>query len=313
MSASMAPFPYAGEAAALLSSLLWACAFLGFARVGRTVPPGGVNLGKNGVAAVCFAVLLTVWAGSPWPGNVSGEAVLFFVLSGIAGLTLCDSLLFRSMMEIGPQRVTVLMTAAVPLTALAAPLPPWNEPLPALGAWIGMALCLSGVALAATERHPDPVAAARLRRGLIAGLTAAVLQAVGVMLAVHALNLHADGKPTVEDAGNGAAIRLYAGAAGLIVLALLGRRLHVWANAWAKPGIWQVLVPCAFFGTFLGIWANQVGLAWAAHAGVATTLNQLAPVWLIPLTTIFLGERHNRRSWMATLLAVAGVVLIGVS
>ena len=307
------PFPYAGEAAALLSSLLWACAFLGFARVGRSVPPGGVNLGKNGVAAVCFAVLLAVWGGSPWPRGAPPDAVLFFVASGFAGLTLCDSLLFRSMMEIGPQRVTVLMTAAVPLTALAAPLPPWDEPLPALGSWIGMALCLSGVALAATERHPDPVERARLRRGLVAGLTAAVLQAVGVMLARHALRLHAGDAPSLEDAGEGAAIRLYAGVAGLVVLALLVRRLGVWTRAWAKPGIWQVLVPCAFFGTFLGIWANQVGLAWAAHAGVATTLNQLAPVWLIPLTTIFLGDRHNRRSWIATLLAVAGVVLIGVS
>jgi len=177
-----------------------------------------------------------------------------------------------------------------------------------------MALCLCGVGLAATERHPDPVAAARLKRGLVAGLTAAVLQAVGVMLARHALRLHSgDRPPSLEDAGEGGAIRLYAGAAGLVVLALFARRLHVWAKAWAKPGIWQVLVPCAFFGTFLGIWANQVGLAWAAHAGVATTLNQLAPVWLIPLTTIFLGDRHNRRSWTATLLAVAGVVLIGVS
>jgi drug/metabolite transporter (DMT)-like permease len=308
-----APFPYAGEAAALLSSLLWACAFLGFARVGRAVPPGGVNLGKNAVAAACFAVLLAVWSGSAWPRGMAGDAVLVFVLSGVAGLTLCDSLLFRSMLEIGPQRVTVLMTAAVPLTALAAPLPPWNEPLPALGAWFGMALCLCGVGLAATERHPDPVAAARLRRGLVAGLVAAVLQAVGVMLARHALRLHSGHDPSLEDAGEGAAVRLYAGAAGLIVLALLTRRLHVWAKSWVQPGILRVLIPCAFFGTFLGIWANQVGLAWAEHAGVATTLNQLAPVWLIPLTTIFLGERHNRRSWTATLLAVAGVVLIGVS
>jgi drug/metabolite transporter (DMT)-like permease len=120
-------------------------------------------------------------------------------------------------------------------------------------------------------------------------------------------------QPSLQDAGAGAAIRLYAGAAGLVVLALLGRRLHVWAKAWTRPGIWQVLVPCAFFGTFLGIWANQVGLAWSLHAGVATTLNQLAPVWLIPLTTIFLGERHTPRSWIATLLAVAGVLLIGIS
>ena len=307
-----APFPYAGEAAALLSSLLWASAFLGFARMGRRVPAGGLNLGKTGTAALCFAVLLALWSGCPWPGGMGGEALLFFALSGFAGLTLCDTLLFRAMAEIGPQRITLLMTGAVPLTALAAPLPPWNEPAPSLGAVLGMALCLSGVGLAATERHPDPVARARFRRGLVAGLAAAVLQAVGVMLARHALHLHAARGPTLEDAAQGAAVRLYVGVAGLLVLALATQRLRPWVAAWGQPGVLVVLVPAAFFGTFLGIWANQVGLAWASHAGVATTLNQLAPVWLIPLTTVFLGERHDRRSWTATLIAVTGVVLIGL-
>jgi drug/metabolite transporter (DMT)-like permease len=34
-------------------------------------------------------------------------------------------------------------------------------------------------------------------------------------------------------------------------------------------------------------------------------------VWLIPLTTIALGTRHNLRTWLSTLVAVLGVFLLG--
>ena len=42
-------------------------------------------------------------------------------------------------------------------------------------------------------------------------------------------------------------------------------------------------------------------------AGVAATLNAMAPVWLIPLSAAFLGERHDARAWASALLAVAGI------
>jgi drug/metabolite transporter (DMT)-like permease len=176
---------------------------------------------------------------------------------------------------------------------------------------VGIVTCLLGVTLAVTEKHPDPVAARTLKRGVLLGLLAAVGQAAGVLLARLAFRAH--GAETVIDAGQGAAVRLLVGSLGLVVLALVTRRVRVWVSALAQPRVLPRLMGAAFVGTFLGIWANQAGLTWAEHTGVATTLNQLTPVWLIPLTTLVLGERHGARSWLATLIAVAGVVLIGVS
>ncbi len=304
-----APFPHAGEAAALLSSLLWAGAFLGFASLGRAVPPGALNLGKNATASACFAVLfLTLW-GTPWPTGFGGLSAGLFVASGLLGLTACDTLLFGAMHALGPQRTTLLMLGAVPLTVLAALLPPWSERPPSALCWLGIGACLSGVGLAVLERHPDPVAARERRRGVLLGLLAAVLQAAGVMLSRWAFLEH--GGTGVGDAARGAGLRLYAGTLGLVGLALATRRAGAWGRALATPALPRLAL-AAFFGTFLGIWANQAGLTWAAHAGVATTLNQLAPVWLIPLTTVFRGERHGARSWLATLVAVLGVLLIGL-
>lgn len=305
------PFPYAGEAAALASSMLWACAFLGFARPGAVVPAGALNLGKNATAALCFALVFTLLAGNPWPQGIQPFPLLLFTLSGLAGLTLCDTLLFRAMQVLGPQRTTVLMLGAVPLTVLASLLPPLSERVPAPLAWLGIAGCVFGVALAATERPSGTLTPAAKRRGLTFGLVAAVLQATGVVLTRWALR-EQGGQGTL-DAAAAAALRLYVGTAGLLVLALATRRLGTWTAALAQPRVAPRLALAAFFGTFLGIWGNSAGLTWAVNAGVATTLNQLAPVWLIPLTTLFLGERHGARSWIATLVAVGGVVLIGLA
>lgn len=307
----MTPFPYAGEACALLSSLLWASAFLVFARLPHPVPPGAINLGKNATATLCFALLFLALFGLPWPGGMTADTLLLFAASGLIGLTLCDTLLFRSMLLVGPQRTTLLMTVAVPLATLGALAPPWSETPPSALALLGIAACLAGVAFAVTERHADPVAHANRRQGVLLGIIAAVLQAGGVLLARLAFRHH--GAQGVLDAGQGAAVRLLTGTLGLLVLALALGRLRLWTSALARPRVLPRLMAAAFVGTFLGIWANQAGLTWAEHTGVATTLNQLTPVWLIPLTTLVLGERHSLRSWSGTLLATAGVVAIGLS
>ena len=49
---------------------------------------------------------------------------------------------------------------------------------------------------------------------------------------------------------------------------------------------------------------------WATNAGVATTLNSMMPIYLLPLSVIFLNERFGRREVVATLIAVAGVALM---
>jgi drug/metabolite transporter (DMT)-like permease len=305
-----APFPYAGEACALLSSLLWASAFLVFARMGARLPAAAMNLAKNATATLCFAVLFLALYGTPWPGGMGAEALILFAVSGFVGLTLCDTLLFKAMGLIGPQRTTLLLTMAVPLATVAALLPPWNETPPTALGILGIGVCLLGVALAVLERHPDPVAARSLKRGVVLGLLAALGQAAGVLLARLAFRAH--GAESVMDAGQGAAIRLLVGSLGLVALALLTRQSRAWHGALTQPGVLKRLMGAAFVGTFLGIWANQAGLTWAEHTGVATTLNQLTPVWLIPLTTIFLGERHTARSWLATALAVGGVILLSL-
>ena len=116
-----------------------------------------------------------------------------------------------------------------------------------------------------------------------------------------------------RDAAGGTQVRLAAGVAGLLVLGLLTKRLGRWFLALAREGTWRAVAMAAVIGTFLGIWAHIAALGWARHTGVASTLNALSPVFLIPLSIVFLGERSDARRWIATAVAMAGVALMALA
>ncbi|MFO0932855.1 MAG: DMT family transporter [Planctomycetota bacterium] len=303
--AAAAPFPFAAEAAALASSVLWAGAGIVFRRMRGVVPPAALNFTKNGVATLCFVVTGLVFTGRAYPSHVPLAAQGWLALSGLVGLAVCDTFLLRAMMEIGPRRATLLMLTAPVLVFVGALFPPFSQTgaLHEPRTLVGAALALGGVALTAFEAPDLAVDPARARRGVIDGLVAGVLQAAGVLLA----RLGLEGGAAPQDA---AMLRLVAGTAGLVLGAVAFGRVTTWARALATPGTLRTVAAAAFFGTFLGILLNQCGLAWSAHTGVVSTLNALAPVWLIPMSRVFLGEHHGRLAWLSTVVALAGVALL---
>jgi len=299
------PFPFAGEANAAVSSLLWAVSGIVFMRIRPQPGAAAINLGKNLTATGCFLLLMVFVGGTPWPSAVGTRAFVLLAASGLLGLALCDTILFKAFLEIGPRRTNVYMTLAPALVMGLAVLPPLAEH-PPVTVWIGMTVCLAGIVLAVLERHADPVRHASLKRGARLALLAAALQAVGLLLTREA---HASADVTVAE---GSTIRLVFGALGLIVAGLASGRLRAWRAELRPRGVLPRVALAAFLATFLGILTNQAGMAWARHAGVAATLNALAPVWLIPLSAAFLGEEHDARAWISALLAVGGIALMTI-
>lgn len=303
-----APFPLAGEVAALSSSLLWACAGIVFRRLRGRASPAAINLAKNTTAAGCFAVVgLALW-GAPWPVATPLAAQGLMALSGIVGLSVCDTYFLRAIQELGPRRATLLMLLSPLLVFAGAALPPSSETavLADPARLAAVLVALTGIALAASEAPAGGTDPAASRRGILDGLLAAVFQAAGVLLARAAF---AAGAGPVD----GAMVRLAVGAAVLALAGAATGRLSGWARELGRPATLRTLVPTAFFGTFLGIGAYQCALAWGRSAGIASTLNSLAPVWLIPLSAVFLGERHGVRAWASTALALGGVAWLALA
>ena len=301
--AGAAPFPWAGEISAATSALFWGSSGIVFASIRPPIGAGALNLGKNLAGTFCFVAALWIATGSPVPSGLDARALGIFAASGFLGLALCDTFLIRSLLDIGPQRMSLVLLAVPVLTALVAALPPLSEAQPP-AAWLGMAVALAGISLAVVRRHETELARTRFRRGVRFAVLAAVFQTGAVLLARY--GLHVGEAPVLASA----TVRMTAGTIGLALIGLPAGRLARWSHGLAHRKAFAMVCVASFFGTFLGIYLNQVGLRWASHAGVATTLNSLMPIYLLPLSMIFLGERFGRREVVASVIAVAGVALM---
>jgi drug/metabolite transporter (DMT)-like permease len=106
-----------------------------------------------------------------------------------------------------------------------------------------------------------------------------------------------------------AVVRLAAGAAGLVLVVAVRQRLHESARVFSTARVASLLLLATLIGTYLGIWLQVAGLT-GAKAGVAATLSSTAPIFVLPLAVVFLGERPSARAVAGALVAVLGIAIL---
>ncbi|MBD2347235.1 DMT family transporter [Anabaena subtropica] len=297
-------FPFTdgkGELAALLAAGLWAVASVLYGIVGQKIPPLQLNLVK-GIVAIAF-LCLTIWlTGESLP--ISSPAPIFLLcLSGIVGISLGDTAFLAAINHLGARRVLLIGTLSPPITAIAANIV-LSEQLN-LSAWCGILLTIMGVAWVVTERVPntDDSYPQHLWRGVGFGVLAAITNATGTVISRLAF---ATGSVTPLWA---ALLRLSAAVLVLVVWLWFNRQRQVLSYPYWQS--WRVvLTSCfaAFFGTYLGIWLQQTAIKFTA-AGIASTLLQTSPLFVIPLA-MCMGEKVSWRAIAGVIIAIIGIGLL---
>ncbi len=305
--------PYAGEIAGLSVSVLWAITSIFFSEGGKMIGSFKVNNIRLVMAVGIYAIILLVATGSPIPGGVNGEQVFWLGLSGMVGLVFGDSCGFKALVMIGP-RLTTLMYATTPIwTTIVA----WiflGERLTTLDI-VGIIVTISGISWVVAERrfkvitttevagdHPD---SGSLFKGILLGAGAALGQAVGLVLAKQGM-LHAGGSVEPIEAS---AIRMAVALVGIWALSAARGQLPATLRAFKHVRAMGYTFGGSFFGPFLGVWMSLVAVK-HIEAGIASTLNSLSPVMILPLLIVFYKERPSVRAWFGAILAVSGVALL---
>jgi drug/metabolite transporter (DMT)-like permease len=289
-----------GETLSLACALGWAFVLISFRHAGRSVPPFALNLIKNLVAFVLFALTIVVWSGFHVPEIAHRDAVRL-VLSGFLGLGVADTLVFASLNVLGAGLMAIVECLYSPFVILFSLV--WLGESLSIAQGAGCALVIGAVTLASATENAHAVDRRHLLRGVLSGAVAIILVAAGVALAKPALA----GTPL-----------LWA-----IELRYVGGLIGVWLSLpLVKGNVGKALPPIPrkhwlmLFGIALTAYVQM--MLWLggfkyAQASVAAVLNQTATIFTILLAALFLHEPLTRFRIAAAFLAVAGVLLITLS
>jgi len=229
----------------------------------------------------------------------------YLALSGLIGLAIGDSALFRSMLLFGPRRATLMMSIVPILTAMIA----WgflDERLNLI-TWTGILLTVAGVGWVVLERTPETSGTSSnngidISAGLKFGVIAALCQSIGLILA----------KAGMGESVNPVAatfMRIIAGWGGMVIATFFGAGIANLSAAFKDHRGLLLTGAGTIVGPFLGVWLSLVSVRYA-ETGVAATLMGLMPIFVIPWVWILYKEKTSPRALVGTIVAILGTALL---
>jgi drug/metabolite transporter (DMT)-like permease len=296
-----APFPHAGELAALGTACCWTATSLAFQAAGRRVGSLPVNLIRLVMAVFLLGAFTWITRGRFLPLDASPHAWIWLSLSGLVGFTIGDLCLFRAFVVVGA-RVSMLLMTLVPLITTVFGFLVMGEML-SPKELIGMALTIAGVSSVVAERRRD--ANGQMERlplnGVLLGLGGATGQALGLVLSKYGMGSY--------NAFAATQIRVLAGIVGFaVVFTLIGWWPRVRAALNDRKAMGATSIG-AFFGPFLGVSLSLLAVQYT-EAGVAATLMALTPVLIIPASVILYREHVAWPAVIGAAVAVCGSALL---
>jgi len=293
---------FVGEIAALATAFFFAITALIFTLTSRSVGSQVTNRMRLLFALLYLIVLNLILFRQPLPFSASSSRWFWLSISGIIGLSLGDAFLFQSMISVGTRLGSLLLSLAPIFGSIIA----WiffGEVLSILQI-MGIVLALAGIAwvVASHQELPDTPHGHTLR-GVIFGILAGLGQAVGLVLSKQGMS--GDFSPFQANA-----IRMLAAVSFSWIWATVsGKAGSTFQELHGKPRILRLLVLGAFVGPVLGVTSSLLAIQYV-EIGIASTLNALTPVIILPISYFVLKEKVGWQAIVGTLLAIAGVTIL---
>lgn len=254
-----------------------------------------------------FLALVAVnWVvfGTPLPLHNSGGTWVWLLLSGIVGLAIGDTFLYKVYQISGP-RIGMLLQGMNPIFGTLITWIFLGETL-SLQQIMGMLLTLGGIGWVVSGQRdarmgdsPNKITNSAILFGILAALGQAVsmvFSKLGMAGGIHPF------------AGN--EIRMFSALVFLWGSALLPRQAgSTIKTSVANPKAMRWLLMGTFFGPVIGISTSLLAVQ-KAPLGIATTLMALPPVFLLPISYFVYKERPGWQAAAGTLAAIGGIALM---
>ena len=291
---------YIGEIAALATAFCWSVTSYAFTNAARRVGALQVNIDRMVLASIMLISIVGVFGVSLY---LTYNQILNLVISGILGLVLGDSFLFKSFQLIGA-RLGIIIMAAVPVLSTILAFFFLNEIISWLGMF-GMLLTIAGILIVVLERkNPEQDNISISKIGIFYGLLGALGQASGLIFAKFAFQ-------GGELNGFAASfIRLFSASIIILPLAATFRRYKNPLGIYPKDSYsTKVILIGTIFGPVLGITGSLIAIEYA-KVGIASTLMATMPIIMLPISRFYFKEKLDWKSIIGAFVAVVGTAII---
>lgn len=289
---------YLGELSALLTAFLWSGTSLAFSSASEKIGSLQLNIDRMILASVFLISTIFIMG---YGFDLSMFQYINLIISGIVGLIIGDSFLFKSFQMIGA-RISMLLMALSPgiSTLLAFIFLDERITLPGIA---GIFITISGIALVVLEKNTDSKYKITAL-GITYGLLGALGQAGGLIFAKFAF-----------EEGHIASfvatfIRIFSSVIILLPVVLLLKRYKNPYKIFNKnKSAFGATLIGTILGPFLGITFSLIAVE-NTKVGIAATLMSTMPIIMLPMVRYIFKEKLSWRAITGAVISVIGVALI---
>jgi drug/metabolite transporter (DMT)-like permease len=283
---------------ALMTAVMWAAAIIFLKRSGETIAPFALNVFRV-VLSTALLVPTVLLAGREifYPAPLRDYLILF--ASGVIAIAISDTFLLMALNRLGAGIMAIVDCLYAPFIVLFAfillgeRLGPWQ--------WIGMALVIVGVLIAARHEPPRGTTARQILVGSLFGIVAMTTVAFGIVLA----------KPVLERSPIlwATTMRQIGALAVMIPAALILPARREIFSPFKPARSWKYTIPATLLGSYFALIFWIGGMKYSL-AGPAAILNQTSSIYVLIFASIFLKEPFTARKVIASVLAIGGIVMV---
>ena len=284
------------------TAFCWAQNSVAYSIAGKRVTSHTVTHIRLWVALPVLIIIHYVFCNTFLPSYIGFEGFWFLAISGFTGFFITDICLFKTFVDLGPREGMVIMSLSPILGVIFAWI--FLDEFLSLFQIVGILITIAGVTWVILEEHQKKVKNPHLVAGVAAGLTAAVMQAVSLILAKKGMS-----EATLTQSVSGNLIRVIFGLAGLALFSLIRKNFIQDFRKMKDRKAFTLIAVAAVIGPVIGMIAGLYALT-LAKVGIVTTLMQLTPVILIPVEVFVLKKKLKAGAVFGTLLAVVGAVML---
>ncbi len=289
-----------GELSALAPAFCWSGSSIAFAEATLRLGSVRVNVTRLLLAGLLLALTITLFA---IPLHLSYTQLADLGVSGVLGLVMGDTFLFKSYEDNGARISSLVMSVAPAIAAalafalLGESLSPW--------AILGVCVALGGIVIVVAGGRRPASGPSRIKSaGLLYAFLGACGQAGGLIAAKMAFN---------EGPVNGLAatfVRIVCAVVLLLPASLFSRRFRQPFKMFlADKKAFGLTLLGAILGPYLGITFSLISIEYAKVA-IAATIMATVPIIMLPLVKLIYKEDLTWRAYVGAFVTVGGVAIL---